>query len=533
MPQQESPDRQVQVQVYLLKDQVTCATDAVRDTGGNIRIRPLRVPLEGSLFTKASFQRKPEWATFLESGIDGELEELKTASASGLVVLTTDSRWFAITCGYGKSLMNPIVIDRRFGLRVALNSIDPDQLRAVDSRTVEEMTLHVRRQASRSSEVSSFGLDTSKDLLRGVTGTPRDNRLGARISGSESLTLSAHINLMDIPELCSRLLQIYGGTEYKDRFEWIDHLQLVTDPAVLEVLESALARSLATRDMHKMHLAPPEALDWQNVSGFYYWDPTSAPRHGDLDIEDAIQEISEHTNSTIDGRYLRQRHLWVEFRENAPIARYTLHSALVFETEIDGRLYVLSDGDWHEIDLDWANGIRQQVSGVPASTVEFPPALSGEDEPSYNIRAADILHAFSMDRCIVRFGPGNDQFEFCDIFTTNRQLIHVKRKTQSATLSHLFMQGQNSAQLLAHDSSFRERVREKAASIGINIEDLVPIDRIEASRYEIVFAVVTKPRTDWPRSLPFFSQLSLVGASTNIKNLGFQISLALITIDAT
>jgi uncharacterized protein (TIGR04141 family) len=523
--------KQVQVQVYLLKETVGNPQDAIKDSDDPVIPRRLRSPLEGLVLTKRSFPHKPDWAAFIEESIDDELEELATASASALVILKAGPRYFAVTYGYGKSLLDPSTIERRFGLKVALNAIDPSQLRSVDSRTVEEMTFHVRRQASRSSEVSSFGLDTSRDLLRGVTGTPRDANLGSRISGSESVTLSAPITMSDLPALCARLLEVYGGDEYKERFEWIDHLQLVTDPETLDRLEARLAAALADGDTESMHLAPPEALDWQNISGFYYWNPDTAPKHEDLDVDDAISEILGHVASPLTGTYLRRSHVWIEFRENLPVARFTVYSALVFETQVDDRLFVLSDGDWHEVDLGWANSVRQQVAGIHPALIALPDAHSGEHEREYNIRAAKSLEAVPMDRVIVRYGPGRDQFEFCDILTTSQQLIHVKRKTQSATLSHLFMQGQNSAQLFAHDSGFRAAVRESATDAGLEVEAYVPVESVSAADYEIVYAIIAKPNANWPNSLPFFSQLSLSGAKKTLEDLGYHISLALVPLE--
>lgn len=527
----EERTRQVQLQIYLMKKDVTTPGGAIREATDLVVSRRLPSPLDGFLLTRQSITGKPKWVGFLEEGLNEPLDELKTSSASALLVLKAAGRVFAVTYGYSKSALEPSRIERRFGLKVALNAIDAAQLRAVDSRTVEEMTLSTRRQASRTSEVSSFGLDTSRDLLRGVTGTPRDSSLGSRISGAESVTISAATTLADLPEMCARLLEVYAGQEYKERFSWIDHLQLVADPVVLTMLDQTLSESLACGDTERMHLAPPEVLDWQNVSGFYYWEPAKSTRHDELDIDNALQELAQHATGPITADYLRRQHLWVEFREGQSVPSYTLYSALVFEAELSGRLYVLSDGDWHEVDLNWAKSVRKQVASINTSGLALPAAHHGEVEKDYNQRAAAELGALLMDRCIVRFGEGGDQFEFCDILTGRRQLVHIKRKTQSATLSHLFMQGQNSALLLAHDSSFRAAVQKVATKEGMDVTGLVPVDGALAKDYEVVFAVIAKPNAKWPNSLPFFSQLSLAGATKTLLGMGYAVSLALIPLE--
>jgi uncharacterized protein (TIGR04141 family) len=48
----------------------------------------------------------------------------------------------------------------------------------------------------------------------------------------------------------------------------------------------------------------------------------------------------------------------------------------------------------------------------------------------------------------------------------------------------------------------------------------------EPARYEIVFAVITSARKeDWPRALPFFSQLNFVRSAQRLAMFGFRVSL--------
>lgn len=78
---------------------------------------------------------------------------------------------------------------RRAGLRSEgrPNTVAPDGLKSVDAKTIEETTLHTRRDVSRDSAFAAFGLDPSRDLLRAVTGTPQDGTLAHRLTGADSL----------------------------------------------------------------------------------------------------------------------------------------------------------------------------------------------------------------------------------------------------------------------------------------------------------------------------------------------------------
>lgn len=529
---QQNDVKNVQIQIYLLVGAADEPREAIRTLeNAPLIYRDLLPPLEGILVTKQSRRQKPQWSEFLEDAVKGTLDELQNSSASAVLILRAGERLFALTYGYGRSLLDPALIERRFGLRVALNAIDPTQLRAVDSRTVEEMTFHTRRQASRISEVSAFGLDTARDLLRGITGIPREGLGATRISGSESVTLSVPVKPADLPDTCAQLLELYAGEQYRERFEWIDRLQLVRDQSIRADLDGLLSAALQHGEADNMHLAPPEAVDWQNVSGFYYWNPDVSGRHEDLDISDALEELTSHARHPLTAEYLRKHHVYLEFRDSHPVAKFTFYSAMVFEAQVDGRLYVLSDAEWHEIDLDWAQSIRDEVAAIEPATLQLPPAEKGEIERIYNTRAGGILGAQVFDRCMVRYGPSRDQIEFCDLLTSERQLIHVKRKIQSATLSHLFMQGQNSAQLFVYDKEFRAAVHKAASDAGLTL-DVLPSESINPAEWEVVFAIIAKPNRRWPDSLPFFSQLSLAAAANALDRMGFRKSLAQIPVGA-
>ena len=107
---------------------------------------------------------------------------------------------------------------------MVLNTVAPDQLKSVDAKTIEETTLHRRRDASRDSSFAAFGLDVSRDLLRAVTGTPQDATLAHRLAGSDALGIWTRAELPDLPVLAARLLTEYRSEAYKRHFDFVDFL---------------------------------------------------------------------------------------------------------------------------------------------------------------------------------------------------------------------------------------------------------------------------------------------------------------------
>ncbi len=81
----------------------------------------------------------------------------------------------AITFGYGRHLLDMGCFVTDFGIKTALNTLNHDTLRSIDVVTLDEQGVQKKSQASRSTSVDVFGIDISKDLLRGVTGSPKEN----------------------------------------------------------------------------------------------------------------------------------------------------------------------------------------------------------------------------------------------------------------------------------------------------------------------------------------------------------------------
>jgi uncharacterized protein (TIGR04141 family) len=523
--------RKRQLKVLLLKSAISDFRDAVREDSRHTEhvLRP-DLPFEGLFLLKTTSANTPSWTDLIAPALQEPLPRISTLTSGALLLLRVEERMLALTFGYGRSLLRPDAYERDFGLRVVLNTVDPESIRSVDMRTMEDITLLTRRQASRASDFGVFGLDSSQDLLRGVTGIPRDGEFASRIAGAEALTLATEVDVDSLHDKCRQMLRAYASEQYKDRFAFIDYLCLVRDPALLSVLERKLLDDLESNSTDRMHLAPPEPQDWENIEGFTYGNRRNPDVHLDLDVEDALSEMAPRTGFSI--QYLRTKPVGVRYREAGESdEKYTFFSCLVYEVEVEDRLYVLSGGDWHEIDKDWADQIRTRVSQIPAASVDLPLSSPGEWEAEYNSRVADEMGWALMDRRIISLAPPHDRVEMCDLLTEDHQLIHVKRKTESATLSHLFAQGAVSAELLFRSEEFREKCRAKASEGDPRWAEFVPLEKPNPVDYEVVYAVIARTRSNWPRSLPFFSQLNLDNTAAALRSLGYRVSLTHVAAD--
>jgi uncharacterized protein (TIGR04141 family) len=508
--------------ISLLKEGLT-RKDALRDLGAvaGYRVKALDAKHD-SFFAESTQPHPPRWATYLKEHVSPALGELETASASGVLLLEAAARLFAVTFGQGRRLIDPEAFEHDFGLLVVLNTVAPDQLKSVDARTIEETTVHTRRDVSRDSSLSTFGLDVSRDLLRAVTGTPQDPALAHRMTGADALGIWTRAQIPELPALAEQLLKYYEATDYKTHFEFIDHLRPEKNAARIRELNKQLVDDLRTGEITEAHLAAPETLDWLDVGGFTFscglkdQEPNTDPRisayrtsHEDGDIDLAMLKSDKLIALRADGEMLQD---WPVYR------------CIVYQLELDGHLFVLTGAQWFRVDVDYKNKIYKQVNALK-KLAGLPKADATGGEKAYNVKAAAELGALCLDRKLIQ-DSGPDKIELCDILTLQGGLIHVKPRGSSSTLSHLFNQGLNSATRLFVDQEFRSKARALAASEDQAYADVLPADRFDAAKHEISFVIITRSKRNTPLTLPFFSVVSLATAATYLQGYGYTVSIA-------
>lgn len=525
---------------YLMRTEVETFDDALAPDKTSIA-----VPLADSSGVDGRFhyvrprRTTPAWVSFVQPILAEDLGEMRGASASGLLITRSGGRIFALTFGYGRSLLDLSKIEFQFGLRVALNRIDPRQLRSLDTKTFEDMVVSTNTQVSRSAELPTFRVDISTDILRAATGEPRDASFAKRLSGSDALVMNVDTEPADLPSLCEDLLRAFGEDHYKSDFEWIDQLALVRSTDLLDTLNEKLVADLADGTTSATHLAVPEAISWEDIDAFKI---TGTLRHeyDDLDLDDYLDRLGED-RASITLQNLKSRRVSVRFSRSGTFDdRWNLYRCIVTEQRVDGALYVLIEGRWFAVNESLVEEVDRVLSGLREPTVDLIPARSGEVETEYNDRLArsSPTRFLKLDARIKRPGGASSGIELCDVLSSDGAFIHVKRKSRSSTLSHLFAQGSVSAATFVNDGHFRDGIREairEAVQDGDNDLwlDLVPsgeqgIDR--SRRYCVTYAVVANSKREGIDWLPFFSKLNLMQHSRQLIGLGFDVALTRVPV---
>lgn len=514
--------RAISITTYRIREHVTDHLQVLKNAyrGFPIALDEQRI---GTLYVKPSPVDEPGWLDFFGKTVDRRALNLNRASSSGVLLIERNDGLFAVTFGYGRFMLRPTAVEDRFGLRTALTVIGANHIISMDRKTLDTMSMYTREQASRESSLNMFDLDAERDLLRSVTGKViEDNELKIRITGRDALTVTQRITLRQLLDTIDHWHEISQGDAYKEHFALIDNVSEVTRVEDKERLNDRLVEMVQDGEWDKIWLTPPDIMDWADVGDFRFRNST-APAYSELELSNYFTGRHGREQDTVTLRQLKTDRVYCELRSSgAEPPRWSVYQCLYAEVAEPGsHVYVLSEGRWHRVAKGFVEELNTFiVNNVRPLTISLPPYPEGQWESDYNSETADgdpnLLH---MDTEVVQTGTGRDRMEICDLYHSDKIFIHVKRYSGSATLSHLFTQGEVSAETLYRDPKILAATSDKFPNMKLPREHLNP------RGYEVAYVILG--RSD--NRLPFLSQVKLRNNVRILKRYGYRVRLQTIS----
>src|ERR1044071_402072 len=235
------------------------------------------------------------------------LPGLMNETVSAVLLVPAANRTFALTFGYGRSMLQVDCWEDGFGLKVTLNSVPPGNIKSIDRTSFDAFAHQTRTQGIRAGDLEEFGLDMEQDILRAVTGKPDDEALGNKLAGKDALVFNARVDISELPDSLERYLTMYRSKTYKEWYADFDQLAEVSDNTLLDKLHGELLRKIREDDRDRLWLAVPEFVDWARV-GFRYGRASYAP-YPDLDLEDFFTHLRQRESMTLEGRQIGRAHV--------------------------------------------------------------------------------------------------------------------------------------------------------------------------------------------------------------------------------
>lgn len=509
--------------IYLLKSDVISKDDIFEESD---EVEELKIYSDGSVaYFMPSYTREPSWMNgFFRESSGGKLQQ-----ASSRVVLIKkltigeEYRTFALTFGYARFMFKDGVLEEQFGLRIVLNSIKQNQIRKISKTSIGTNQKQSEEQLPKSSDISEFGFDINRDLMKNVSGKSEEEMFEkSMLTGGDIFSLTVTRDIGNIDELLMFCYQEYKKTTYQEKFAWIDNIKYVKDKQTISRLNEQLIQTIKEKNYTQVWLAVPEVVSWEDIKDFKMSGVEET--FNDLYIEklieslrDNLTDISQIQNKRIYARASRDE------RDN--VYEWSAYRCLVAEISIEGQEYCLNNAKWYRINNDFATQINEQYSTLELCDISFLD-YEHEDEDDYNsklnklLQNSKLLHKYKIP---MGGGQGNN-IEPCDILWNNK-IIHIKKNGGSSMLSHLFNQALVAGQMWM-DLKFRNQLRQKMEADGFDNEIVEPF---HANDYEIIIAIINKFTEERPK-IPFFSKVSMCFTASNIQNLGYKLKLKNINV---
>jgi uncharacterized protein (TIGR04141 family) len=487
---------------------------------------PLTTDITATLFFSPGHAEPPSWAKIFSGIPEFDKAKILNQHSKALLVFKSNDRWFCFTFGYAKHIINQGTYERNFGLLVALNLSDPTSFKSIDKTNISINPIQSRNQASKEIEIESMGFNNDIDILKSITARVQKTNVddeNQTLSGRDSVSISSAVELTTFPEIANHLFKAFSSNDYVEKYPWFDKVVQERDQAIIQKLDQLLVSKIKENETEEIWLAIPEIIDWDNTQGFTYKRYTqtnNTKKPGpvivqDIDIENWVKEIDVQ-NLTLDTLY--NKNIFIIDNDSHITSSINIYRCLNAELIIDNKTYILNDGDWYNINTNFENEVNSFYNNIKDSALKLPPYGSMKEPDYLKHVVAQNNSLCLMDRKLINYS-GHSKIEFCDLYSSTKQIVHIKKYSGSSVLSHLFSQAVVSAQCFMFDSTFREKVNK-------NLDKAFQLADIEAppitSNFEVCIAIMSSRAGSL--HLPFFSKVNLRNAVVLLSNFGYKVT---------
>ncbi|POD76977.1 sporadically distributed protein, TIGR04141 family [Pseudomonas syringae group genomosp. 3] len=475
---------------------------------------------------KEPLQHSPPWTKLFTSRPEVSVDDFGNSSSVGAaLVITAFQQKFILTFGTGFHLLNDDTIERDFGLRVTLNSVDPEKLRSLDKSSYDHNPLNSRTQSTKEVDIFDLHIDSNIEMLYAVTGVSTVEIFGSHITGRDAFTVISSIDFNHISLLLEEALTRYNQ-KLPDVFEWVDNINRVRDTDHIQILDLELESVISGPSLDNFWLGEPEVVDWEIQLGYSFDLYSRTERYVVLDLKNLISHLkSKSIKLSVDA--LKHTQIHINDHQYHSIKSWPAYKCLYAELVYGGESYILRNALWYKVNSEFLKTIDNYLSSLTSYKIPLP-RYDEDREEEYNAKLATDPSFELLDKKNIKIGGVYDKLEFCDVIRNGSELIHIKYYRSSSTLSHLFSQGCVAAEAFIRDTEFREKLNSK---LPPSIKLLEPALRPDPSNYKVVYAIATKKKL--PSELPFFSKVTLKNALKVLRGLNYQVEIATIDIDPT
>lgn len=362
--------------VFLIKEKYEHRDQIIKE---NVCSEPFEVPIpsldKGFLYIKRGQIKYPKWSSLFQKIIDIKLIG-KTSNVSAVLLLKSSGRHFVLSFGQGgRFLLKDGVFEERFGLLVALNSVAQESLRCIDKQSLDSIESQTRIQSGYATSADQFGLDVEQDMLKAIVGAPKNPRIGSRMTGTDSLSVSVRMDLSDLHFLLDAYRKKFEEDLSEKDYEWVNNISMVKRPSsLITELDLKLLEKFKNKDYANLWLSIPEIIQWDLVKGFTYTNGNKTI-HPDINLEDFLKTVQD---GDVTIKLLKSRRVQCADENHDPVFKsWPIYKCLYAEIDFGENKYLLNDGKWFNVNIDFVTKTNAEFKKIEKSNLIFPKYCGG------------------------------------------------------------------------------------------------------------------------------------------------------------
>ncbi|MFB7430447.1 DUF6119 family protein [Streptomyces microflavus] len=472
-----------------------------------------------------------DWCSTFKS-LTGKDAKVSNASAAGAILVGVSGGPYAVTYGMGHLLIEPTKIDPGFGLSFCIRAVESDYIRQVTRNILDSRARVDRSTVPGGQSIRGFGIEHYGEVVSRLAGNlgsvsmtfnkGKPKKVG--IAAADSLKIPLGVKPVDLISDLKEITKVSQTASPVPELGFIDQIRaLKSTNKQVSKLENKLAHALGSRSGEPLALTLPAECEEHEHSANSYRVKIASDRYEVVDELDISAVLDRLAPLAVADRLdaLRSGYIQMcsdnEGREKVS-RQVKAHKWLAFEASLDSDHYFHHQGRWFEVGDNYLQFLRERLDEVfarPAS-IQLPKWNSNwKEEEEYNLEAVKLIPgAVCLDRKRIHTKLHPYGIEACDIIGPDNELIHVKRASSSAPLSHLFAQGWTSVDALRSDRQARDKLRERITERS-STHSYDPNMKPKKLVYGIA---IKRDATVSRKNLFTFSQVALMRAINALEN---------------
>lgn len=531
-PRQSALKMSVDLTLYLLIERISQLDEVIpaeKQGPTEFQQAPLREGFANvadlSCWVKKNKPKPSDWSAWLDEGFDFGEKYPESQSSGCVVLIKSEQRIFAASFGTGRHAIPEELIECDFGLTVALNEVNPRQLRTLITKTIDIKARQRDTKKLGGADVPEFAVDLDVEWLRAAEG--RTERADCNVvAGSDSLHLTGwRRSLQDLANACGEFFKVFRQG-VPEAFEFAESVKPVPENDPIHArLEGDLQAAIQLRYFEQLSLGIDPAILRVARRSLLAYDKKSwpIPDLDDESLREGLDSLSDYDPS-FDATRARLKSFDADGEEcfNKPLI-----SILQMEIDRDGNSYIRIEKRWFRCRDNYVARVNGRVAELEDLTNNLTlPAWSRKTYPEelcYNSHVAKIKNWLLQDK-VPFHSSGGENLEPCDLLTPRNEFIHVKDGADSSKLSHLFSQASGSAVLLSRHQPFFDamRTRHEQKWSGSKFED--------CGRPRIVLAIA-RPLGSELFGKMLLSRINVLEHARRIQGQGFDFAISRIDLE--